>query len=780
MIGKSLLDLTLHLGGAQQFGTQLGNAVTKLQSMGKAGSSAKAILRDMADQWDHQAKVAERGQQKVAQSLETNTKKLREMERAMESYQRNAARHETALARARARAAQAHREERRWTRSTTSEYRHSAEGVAEARRLNQSVRHHRGRVDRLSGMIPSFDMDRLDSQRSRTAVSEELFQGWVARSRFAGGAARVAGIAAGAATAAAPVAIGGTLAVGGVLAAERDRQIARVFKDTEHTAKGMVAAMYQTIRAAKGLTMTFEDVARAGAHYQRSGSSVSQGQFLKTVDTISAQTGASADDAASALSSALNARDFSGLARLTGMDRRALARFTDGGEIGSSSDILGAIQRRYAGAEDIRKNTVGYRVKSGFSRVGKWMRGTAGEAYGAVFGVPEQDPEEEKRSADAGKVETYLTRLKEVTSELERQRNKVVQMGEAWAAIVSAQHAVHNSLQDMGLSIGATGFRGSAIEGQAVGIARSYSQASELAGGLLTDPSAAMNGFLGGAQGTVGMLQQLKGINMSLTGLNEEGHYTGSRATGRQAFLLRERAQRLRRGLVGAISMAGRSAMESGNGEDEAALRKIFNNARNAKTPGELQQVGQQFAQFQLGKAEEQSKLVEAREERKLAALESRIPDAIDGVRVAIQALDNYNGSLENESAEVQRRVKNSPEYRENQARIQRATGDMGDMRGTAGIAAPEQQGVRSWDNYIKRLGTGDMLRGFLESNRGKLSQSYLDSEEGYEKLDRYAKGQTTTIDTLKLIAENTSKTAGNTEVAVPDVAPRHTGGGGW
>lgn len=183
---------------------------------------------------------------------------------------------------------------------------------------------------------------------------------------------------------------------------------------------------------------------------------------------------------------------------------------------------------------------------------------------GGVGEPPELKAEEDRVDAIRDvNVESnnYLDLVEKATSKIEEQKSSLVAVAEKWSGILGRVHGYANAIQSLKETLRVATIGGGIAEaGMLKGGLMQMQQGNELSMGVKTpnnpmglkDPVAAFKAYQQSAMTTASLMTTFKGAQERLTGQIDLGEgktvYSGSRAIGREAYVLRQRQRAMIRG----------------------------------------------------------------------------------------------------------------------------------------------------------------------------------------------------------------------------------------
>lgn len=282
---------------------------------------------------------------------------------------------------------------------------------------------------------------------------------------------------------------------------------------------------------------------------------------------------------------------------------------------------------------------------------------------------------------------------------LENQVKVLHDIENQWGAIKEHQFGIVNGLDDMMLGLREATIMGNRFETSSAKAVRNFSQTMQYAQGSqgVANPERAMKGFLSSAEGLAGSMSELKGMHQQLTGFNELGVFTGRRAVGREAYILRQTQAALQKNvgeqLVGQGQVAGGE-----RGEEMMRLGGIVQQGGDIKT---VQDAIKRAAEIQVEMAKEQADKMEKRSVAQEDALVHKIPLLLERLINVTKTGSGFRDQFRRMSPEQQALMLQDDKFRENMSRERAGLAAVATSAVPAGIREDALRGIAEIDQAM-------------------------------------------------------------------------------
>jgi len=468
------------------------------------------------------------------------------------------------------------------------------------------------------------------------------------------------------------------------LYAQHLEKLALTFSKTRGTQQGMMQAFKDArkIYADTSLSMKSSVDITNQMGYAAEKNGVRLRDLGKTVEALKVGYEMSDDAAENAVKDLLVSGNTDALQKGTGLTQSDLKKLLGregsgaGGTL-TTEEIMEAVMTATAPAMSMKNRSIVNKISKYFKdKMGKFDVGLlkADKFLGGVFETAKDRDERQQAevlSRPGGKVAVntesmnYINALRDSESNLDSTLKKLDAMRHRWGQLLGQVHAYNNALYSMRQSI-KTSVRGGVGEITLAGsAARHASQGADLlsGGGIsgMKSPEAAMKAYQASTGATTNLISKFKSGQMRLSGQTAFGEYSGSRATGREAYLIRKEQQFLKKGAIGELGKAA-----GAEGIDEKEKEKILElkkGMEGAKSPAEVIAALEEYATYTADKAEEAAKAHEEYLKRQLAAQEATKAELEDKLPKILTAVEGWVDHLDKLSPEVRRKVEASPEF---------------------------------------------------------------------------------------------------------------------
>jgi len=442
------------------------------------------------------------------------------------------------------------------------------------------------------------------------------------------------------------------VAVYGVRVGSENRKMAGTLGQASKSSDELTASIIETRQASLWMKRSFDEAGESLKHYNAllKNAGVDMRDFVETASRLkTTRPGQSIDEISDALARYIATGDTVALESIQGMDVTKLK-----GKTGTAEQRQTAVsdfsQISDGAAEEQRKGGIGQGVSTIWRKTDEFathwsnsLKMAMGKLDEAVAKVnPEVraklDAENalEKDRRKETNVTAGLKQLDAAHKSLKEQRTVAGQLADQWTDIVSRQHQLETSLNNTVTAITEVAFRSNQYQTSAERATLAFKQGIAFTKGTIRDPGKAMQGFTAGAQQTTGVGMDLKSINQQLTGVDEYGTYTGNRATGRSAYVLREKQRHMREAEGASLMERGRE-LGGATGERLSALGAQISSEND---PEQLQDAIMEAAKIQADLAKEQASKMQHTLELQSVALTATIPRLLTAIYEAQKGAD--------------------------------------------------------------------------------------------------------------------------------------------
>lgn len=407
---------------------------------------------------------------------------------------------------------------------------------------------------------------------------------------------------------------------GVVLFNQKLEKLALSFAGVRGSQAGMMASLKDARNIYKDTTLTLEDsikVVNAFAYAAQAGR-VNIADMGKTVERLGYSFGMTTEAAITLMKAVSNTGNLRGVREQLGMSKEQMtmllkmsgkeADFSDPAAAGKT--VQEAIRIRSSGADRTMDASLTTIASKSLKKLNVWIGNRVSAMYsGALKAATDtatgastvQTRKEERAATISAEASNYQNLLEEQANALKEQSARLDGIRSQWAAILSNVHQYRNNLLSMRESIRRGSFQGGTAEfGAARGFLQQARQAKEYEGGAIKNPEAAFRYYQQSLSGVTGLMDKFKAMQMRVTGQTAFGEYSGSHATGREAYLLRQEQAHIKKGFRGSL------VSELGKTDDpnERALLKGMGRAIDSGSPEALDTAMQEYAKFISDKAE--------------------------------------------------------------------------------------------------------------------------------------------------------------------------------
>lgn len=648
------------------------------------------------------------------------------------------------------------------------------------------ARHREGVQKQLSRQLPI--QERLQGLATSSAERVDVLSGLKATATraFAGGAA-LAGIAA--------------LAAAMAKAVNTMTRYAMALNTTDGSMDRMIRTYHRARSISADNNLTIQEGVTVASEYNKMLRQSSSGMkaFGRDVASVSRVYGSSIQATAQAMRQAIQYGSIRGLNGITGASwgriqalNLAAGRQADLSTAqGREEAIRTARQQEQGGADEMFAQDpitglkrAGKSVGGFFARMGTsaWRGATKGFdiAFDAMLGVdPIVRDRQKKQQSDARQSGTAVNDLKEQAALLTSVRQTQMQYKEQWLQTRDAIISASNAVEDMRAAVAQSSLLRNPYMAAQQQMLRGSQGDQFMRHGQDYDPGRAAQMYQGALSGAQGMASRLVQISERMTGRNFMGLYTGSRATGRERYLLAQEAEHMRKSLLDKLN-----TQQGPLTKEEETLRRGLANGGDTETTLKALREYQESLADKAAKAQE---AVIARQEAAAKQFEEMYAAASKHIDVATKAIEEEMRKLRSLPVEVRAQVTMDEEFKTATASILSTISEIGletgkALEGPRTVLVDTLREMRKVEEHIaagKPLVpelTPDQkteLRGKSGGGRdgvliGGVYRSPVATIRGSDQ--PFIRGRDAEqTDLLRRMAEYAAKTADNTSTAIPD-----------
>ena len=776
-----IMEWTLSLAGAGVFANQLKGILGQFRNWQDVSKRTSAALDMLSKNWKE-------GSAKSAQSYANLTKSAKthqsELQRLRAEYERT----EVIMERVRKKRSEVSAAQEKFRAK------HTTQEIADAPNLSKFDKNLTTQGRNLGGRLKAAGMDQARNLLAQGAAKKGLAtvgSGMAGAAIAKGATAAAAAMGKFAGAAASSIGILGKLAivVGAVVKVVRkvvlgNKEVAASFSATEFSVVKSNKAVAQAENVYRNTHLSLEDARKAMGALNASAyaGTLNFRDFGHALNSLKLQNASADVDTLAKSLVDLASRGSSGFedfAAKTGISLEEIKRrFYDSFDTATVDERMGTItkvvEKHTAASQQAMQGWERYwstkwrKVKGGY-RVVKQYVGTAG---GRDALANPDVPVKKNLMETMGDVKTES---KELNASAEKWKRTLSEVVSQWGDIKSAQLDVAESMEDLTWSINEATASGSKFYSQtALNVAQKFKKGIEFSKGV-GDPQRAMQAFQGSASSLVDNMNELKGIQMSLTGLNKYGVFTGQRTVGREAYVQRETAEHIRKQTASALTDNVQELKDNKQFGDAATLQEALDKIQGGNSPETIQQGMLDAATFTADKAKEQAAKLEKSLEKQAEALAYRIPSLLVTLHQDLAGLNALNMLLLSHNKGMQKRLGEMPELQNLLATKSEAMGVMA-LTGMSNLLDPEMQkninsmGVPPTEYPQLDLAPQIVPTAEMGSAAGQSAQKEA-TQAAAQESQREVAGES--AEAAAETARNTAAIAGNTNVTPVDTLAR-------